>query len=84
MFFSLPEDAGWSADRQAVEFGVAIGECSGVVRVPRRMLKRLLPERPSKLTTIDTAIRAPPGPMRMRRRSGIAEKVVLHSLLLAQ
>jgi len=26
MFFTLPEDARWNADRQAVEFGVEIGE----------------------------------------------------------
>jgi len=36
MFFTFPEDARWNADRQAVEFGVEIGEYSGVVRVPRR------------------------------------------------
>ena len=34
-------------DRQAVEFGVEIGEYSGVVRVPRRVFQRLLPERPT-------------------------------------
>ena len=45
MFFTLPEDARWNADRQAVEFGAEIGECRGVVRVPRRVLQRLLPER---------------------------------------
>ena len=45
MFFTFPEDARWNADRQAVEFGVEIGEYSGVVRVPRR--QRLLPERPT-------------------------------------
>jgi hypothetical protein len=28
-----------------VEFGVEIGEYSGVVRVPRRVFQRLLPER---------------------------------------
>jgi hypothetical protein len=47
MFFTFPEDARWNADRQAVEFGVEIGEYSGVVRVPRRVFQRLLPERPS-------------------------------------
>jgi hypothetical protein len=31
-----PEDARWNAERQAVEFGVEIGEYRGVVRVPRR------------------------------------------------
>jgi hypothetical protein len=46
MFFTFPEDARWNADRQAVEFGVEIGEYSGVVRVPR-IFQRLLPERPT-------------------------------------
>ena len=44
---SSPEDARWNAERQAVEFGVEIGEYSGVVRVPPRMFQRLLPERPT-------------------------------------
>jgi hypothetical protein len=47
MFFTFPEDACWNAGRQAVEFGVEIGEYSGVVRVPRRLFQRLLPERPT-------------------------------------
>jgi len=34
-------------DRQAVEFGVMISEYEGVVRVPRRVFQRLLPERPT-------------------------------------
>jgi hypothetical protein len=42
MFFTFPEDARWNADRQAVEFGVEIGEYEGVVRVPRRVFQRLL------------------------------------------
>jgi hypothetical protein len=46
MFFTFPEDAHWNADR-AVEFGVEIGEYRGVVRVPRRVFQRLLPERPA-------------------------------------
>ena len=33
--------------RHAVEFGVEIGEYRGVVRVPRRVFQRLLPERPT-------------------------------------
>ena len=33
-------------ERQAVEFGVEIGEYSGVVRVPRRVFQRLLFEEP--------------------------------------
>ena len=47
MFFTCPEDARWNAERQAVEFGVEIGEYRGVVRVPRRVFQRLLPERPT-------------------------------------
>ncbi|HKM73869.1 MAG TPA: DUF1488 family protein [Stellaceae bacterium] len=47
MFFTFPEDARWSAERQAVEFGVVIGEYEGVVRVPRRVFQGLLPERPT-------------------------------------
>jgi hypothetical protein len=47
MFFTFPDDARWNADRQAVEFGVEIGGYSGVVRVPRRVFQRLLPERPT-------------------------------------
>ena len=47
MFFSFPEDARWNEERQVVEFGVEIGEYRGVVRVPRRVFQRLLPERPT-------------------------------------
>jgi hypothetical protein len=47
MFFSFPEDVRWNAERQAVEFGVEIGEYHGVVRVPRRVFQRLLPESPT-------------------------------------
>ena len=45
MFFTFPEDARWNAERQAVEFGVEIGDYQGVVRVPRRVFQRVLPER---------------------------------------
>ena len=34
MFFTFPGDAHWNADRQAVEFGVEIGEYCGMVRGP--------------------------------------------------
>jgi hypothetical protein len=54
MFFTFPEDARWNADRQAVEFGVEIGEYRGVVRVPRRVFQRLLPERPTPERCIET------------------------------
>jgi hypothetical protein len=47
MFATFPEDARWNAERQAVEFGVEIGEYHGVVRVPRRVFQRLLPTQPT-------------------------------------
>jgi hypothetical protein len=47
MFFTFPEDARWNAERQVVEFGVEIGEYQGVVRIPRRVFQRLLPEGPT-------------------------------------
>jgi hypothetical protein len=42
MFFAFPEDARWNAERQAVEFGVAIGEYEGVVRMPRQVFRRFI------------------------------------------
>ena len=42
MLFSFPEDARCNADMQAVEFGVGVGECEGVVRVPRQVFRRFL------------------------------------------
>jgi Protein of unknown function (DUF1488) len=47
MFFTFPEDARWNADRQAVEFGLTIGEYEGVVRVPRRVFQSLVLESPT-------------------------------------
>lgn len=47
MFFTFPEDARWNDERQAVGFGVAIGEYEGVVWVPRRVFQHLVPESPS-------------------------------------
>jgi len=47
LFFTFPEDTHWNAERKAVEFGVEIGEYSGIVRVPRRVFQRLLPEQPT-------------------------------------
>lgn len=46
MFFTFPDDARWNAERQAVEFSVEIGEYRGVVRIPRRVFQRLLPDSP--------------------------------------
>jgi hypothetical protein len=53
MFFTFPENARWDAERQAVEFGVEIGEYQGVVRVPRRVFQRLLPEGPTPARCVE-------------------------------
>src|SRR4051795_5440146 len=42
MFFSFPENARWNPEREAVEFGVGIGEYEGVVRVPRHVFRRFI------------------------------------------
>jgi hypothetical protein len=68
MFFSFPEDARWNTDRQAVEFGVEIGEYSGVVRVPRRVFQRLLPERPTPERCVEAYY------LQRTRFEGIAER----------
>jgi len=47
MFFRFPPDAGWNADRNAVEFGIGVGEYEGVVRVSRRVFQSLISERPT-------------------------------------
>src|ERR1700739_2635853 len=48
MFFTFPEDARWNAEWwQGGEFGVEIGDRRGMVRVPRRVFQRLLPEPPT-------------------------------------
>jgi Protein of unknown function (DUF1488) len=54
MFFTFPADARWNAERQAVEFGVAIGEYEGVVRVPRRVFQRLVPDFPTPERCLET------------------------------
>jgi hypothetical protein len=47
MFFIFPEDATWNVDKQAVEFGVGIGEYTGIVRVGRRVFQHLLSDSPT-------------------------------------
>ena len=68
MFFTFPEDAHWSTDRQAVEFGVEIGEYRGVVRVPRRVFQRLLPEAPTPERCVEAYY------LQRTRFEGIAER----------
>ncbi len=47
MFFTFPEDARWNPDRNAVEFGIGVGEYEGVARVGRRVFQRLLAQSPT-------------------------------------
>jgi hypothetical protein len=47
VFFTFPEDARWDPDRQAVEFGVEIGEYQGIVRISRRVFQHLLLDSPT-------------------------------------
>ena len=41
--FSFPNDARWNETARAVEFSIGIGEYRGLVRVPRLVFQRLLP-----------------------------------------
>jgi len=54
MFFTFPENARWDAVGQAVEFGVEVGKYQRVVRVPRRVFQRLLPESPTPERCLET------------------------------
>jgi hypothetical protein len=75
MFFTFPEDARWNAERQAVEFGVVIGEYEGVVRVPRRVFQRLLPERPTPARCVEAYY------LQRTRFERVAESKVRHRVL---
>jgi hypothetical protein len=60
MFFTFPEDARWSAEHQAVEFGVEIRvprRCS----LPRRVFQRILPERPTPERCVEAYYLSGPG-----------------------
>jgi hypothetical protein len=70
MFFTFPDDARWDAEREAVEFGVAIGEYRGIVRIPRRAFQRLLMERPTPERCIEAYY------MQRTRFEGVAERKI--------
>ena len=70
MFVTFPEDARRNAERQAAEFGVEVGEYRGVVRVPRRVFQRLLPERPTPERCVEAYY--PANPVREHRRAKAA------------
>lgn len=42
MFFSFPPNARWNPERQAVEFGVVVGEYEGIVTVSRQVFRRFI------------------------------------------
>jgi len=77
MFFIFPKDARWDAERQAVEFGVEIGEYRGVVCVPRRVFQRLLPETPIPERCIEAYY------LRRTRFESIAERKIRRRQLTA-
>lgn len=47
LFFEFPEDARWSADRDAVEFSVILRPYEGTVRIARRVFQHLLDQSPT-------------------------------------
>lgn len=47
LFFEFPEDARWSADRDAVEFSVILRPYEGTVRIGRWVFQHLLDQRPT-------------------------------------
>ena len=57
--------------RQAVELGIEIGKYRGVVRVPRRVFQRLLPERPTP-RAVRRGLLSPTAPVREHRRAKVA------------
>jgi hypothetical protein len=70
VFFTFPDDARWNAEREAVEFGVAIGEYRGVVRISRRAFQRLLMERPTPERCVEAYY------MQRTRFEGVAERKI--------
>jgi hypothetical protein len=69
-FFTFPDDARWNAECEAIEFGVAIGEYRGVVRVSRRAFQRLLAERPTPERCVEAYY------LQRTRFEGIAERKI--------
>ena len=45
--FRFPPDARWNVDLAVVEFGIAVGEYEGIVRVPRRVFQGLVDQSPT-------------------------------------
>jgi len=75
MFFRFPPDARWNGDRAAVEFGIGIGDCEGVVRIPRRVFQSLLADAPSPQRCLEAYY------LRRTRLELIAERKLRHRQL---
>ena len=70
VFFTFPDDVRWNAEREAVEFGVGVGEYRGIVRISRRALQRLLPNRPTPERCIEAYY------LQRTRLEGVAERKI--------
>jgi Protein of unknown function (DUF1488) len=70
VFFTFPDDARWNGEQEAVEFGVEVGEYRGVVRISRRALQRLLPNRPTPERCIEAYY------LQRTRLEGVAERKI--------
>ena len=70
VFFTFPDDVRWNAECEAIEFGVAIGEYTGVVRISRRAFQRLLAERPTPERCVEAYY------LQRTRFEGIAERKI--------
>jgi hypothetical protein len=54
LFFEIPEDARWNADRDCVEFSVILRPYQGTARVPRRSFQGLLDQSPTPQRCLET------------------------------
>ena len=70
VFFTFPDDVRWNAEREAIEFGVGVGEYRGIVRISRRALQRLLPNRPTPERCIEAYY------LQRTRLEGVAERKI--------
>ena len=51
--FTFPDDAAWNEERQAVEFGVELGDYTGRVFLPAAALRSLLGHRPTPAEAVE-------------------------------
>jgi hypothetical protein len=61
MFFRFPPDARWNLDRNAVEFGIGVGEYEGVVRSPGACSKSCSQRPPRLNAALKPTISTEPG-----------------------